>query len=735
MLRARYAPRRVWLGFVLTFAWGSRLAASPVSITEWIGGSGDWNSQALWSAGVPMNGPHGNFHALVLAGRPILTTTTRTDQLTIGSAAAAEIGSGGRLELSTANHAENPAAGMVNAGGELHMLAGGTLAFDTSASNAYLSLSTQAYLTGGRIEASGAGTLVIESPNASSLVMDGPGAVIEGTGFVQNSGILTGNGVVRTAFTNAGHAVAENGVLRLEAGPAAVIFNGFLMGAAAGGTLVVDGSGGGSFFNTDTLTAAPGGVVELRNFGAGGGTAEGDGFINVGGTLRFAADLPEARFATLGLIRVDSGVVEFAGSAMHSLEGATVVLSNAVIRGETGSERIRLAVLASGSAEMREFSELTNAGWLHAEGAGIAITNTGGWFLNTGILSTSEGSSLTIASAAQWRNFDAATGTLTGGDYEVADNSTLMFAAGTPIALMKDARVRLKGPGALFTHDGVSQSLGALAGMERGGLYLEAGAGLTTGPLRLLDATLRVEGASRLDAAGLITLDGGEIWISRTGVLQADEFIQLAGETVVNGTLRANVTVEGGHYRGSGTTAGHLNVGRVGTLGAGGGHTVTGDARLAGRLLLAIAGFTRGLTYDTLDILGTAYLDGALHVLLDPGFDPGTLTHGRAFVLMTFAGRHGTFSTIILPDLESFTWRTVYTGTSLILEAVNPLIRHEVPEPGTVALAAAGIAILLAMGRWRRGPWENGVSPGRRSSPDARTNHRARRTAAQSSQY
>jgi hypothetical protein len=126
--------------------------------------------------------------------------------------------------------------------------------------------------------------------------------------------------------------------------------------------------------------------------------------------------------------------------------------------------------------------------------------------------------------------------------------------------------------------------------------------------------------------------------------------------------------------------------------------SVTGNATLGPSALeIEIAGLVPGSEHDAVHVSGSlTLLGGTLDVLLLDGFAPGA---GDAFDILDFASLSGTFSALNLPGLTpSLFWDSsqLYSAGVLSVQAV--------PEPGTYALMAAGLLLLLGRGRLR-GRW------------------------------
>lgn len=217
---------------------------------------------------------------------------------------------------------------------------------------------------------------------------------------------------------------------------------------------------------------------------------------------------------------------------------------------------------------------------------------------------------------------------------------------------------------------------------------------------------------------GFVKTDRG-IYISDGGVYNYE--MNAGGAVGINGNIE--IKRGGTFHHGSGTVDGSVtNAGEYygdhlvkkdfnnyGTLFLGGDATdaayfrIDGDFRAyesnyADRLLLSmdIFGNDRGLTYDCLDIMGDAWIDGDFEVNLLNDFTPEI---GDSFNMMYAA--EGIKKTLgdfnyILPELSGGKWWEVVTDTNNIFLKVNgDPNAAPVPEPATIILAGLGLAGLV----------------------------------------
>lgn len=114
--------------------------------------------------------------------------------------------------------------------------------------------------------------------------------------------------------------------------------------------------------------------------------------------------------------------------------------------------------------------------------------------------------------------------------------------------------------------------------------------------------------------------------------------------------------------------------------------TFAGDLELgdSSTTNIELGGVTMGSLYDSIKVQGNAYLSGTLNVSLINGFNP---VYGNKFTIFQ-GNKIGTFDSIFLPTLTgNLHWDTSNLYTTGTIQSV--------PEPGTIAAIAVGIAGLL----------------------------------------
>jgi hypothetical protein len=108
---------------------------------------------------------------------------------------------------------------------------------------------------------------------------------------------------------------------------------------------------------------------------------------------------------------------------------------------------------------------------------------------------------------------------------------------------------------------------------------------------------------------------------------------------------------------------------------------------------MELGGLTAGTQYDQLNILGNAYLDGALEISLLNGFAPSL---GNEFKILNFDRAQGYFASFVWPSLgEGLAWDTSRLYTEGTIGVVTP-------EPVSAMLAALAVGLGVGMRRAKR---------------------------------
>ncbi len=192
-----------------------------------------------------------------------------------------------------------------------------------------------------------------------------------------------------------------------------------------------------------------------------------------------------------------------------------------------------------------------------------------------------------------------------------------------------------------------------------------------------------------------------DVTATATNLTKGGSYIQTAGTTIVNGTMRTLVMdIQGGTLTGAGTIDADVNIGTAATLMPGnspGTLNIIGDLDLAGLLDIEI---TDDILYDIVDINGTATLSGDLNVSF---FDLWRPAAGDTFDILTADTINGTFASLNLAALApGLFWDVRYlldtTGTDIVQLAVVSSV-SAVPLPASIWMFIAGGTVLTAFGR------------------------------------
>ena len=207
--------------------------------------------------------------------------------------------------------------------------------------------------------------------------------------------------------------------------------------------------------------------------------------------------------------------------------------------------------------------------------------------------------------------------------------------------------------------------------------------------------TVTIESAGRLtnqDAFAGYALNGGTLDIQAGAVMDGFGVTHLNGGTLrVNGqmTQQNGLNITGGTLQGAGTINNNVN-NSGGTVGPGnspGTMTITGDYTQGPSAALAME-IDSLISFDILDILGSADLDGTLDLTVDAGFAL-TAQNGDSFKIMNWNDFTGGFSVInglFIGNYKSF--EVEYAADGLTL-TVN------VPAPGAMVIFAMAVLTLL----------------------------------------
>jgi hypothetical protein len=528
----------------------------------------------------------------------------------------------------------------------------------------------------GLFEASGGGTLIVESSVLNS------GGTIEA---------LAGTG------TNAGGTVAVSGTT-VTGGTVSALGT----GVNAGAVLLENG---GALSDVTTNGTLP---VPNNNSGTLAGTITNNGSVRVNST----------GYATYLYINGNT-----------TLDGnGTIALSNNAnnyMRGSAGTELLtNNGNTIEGSGTIGDLGILNNAAGtiLANQATELFIQPNSNGFTNNGTVQVNAGSTLDIT-GGPFNNFNSGTGTLTGGTYNVS--GTLQFDNADIVT--NAANITLTGAGAQILSNTDANALASFTTNAAAGVFkLASGASLTTaggsftndGSFTVSKGTTFAVGGSSFNftqAAGSATVDG-----------------------TVTSTSLGTVAVDGGSLDGEGTLGDNVDVAGTGTLSPGDSKTKTGALTVAdtytqgssGTLDIQIDGATAGTKYDQLKVTQSATLGGTLDIKRAAGFTP---TLGETFTILTASSVSGAFGTVdglAINGSEHFT--VTYNAGSVVLTVVSgalqtaaasdvvstrllhPPLTHGFAGKGHYGLAvfAPGMAQVPAAGMARMAPVSQPVSLG-----------------------
>jgi hypothetical protein len=684
-LRLNYAGLRPVLGFVallgaLALTQGNATAAAITS--TWTDGDGSWSNPANWDNGVPNNDAVNTFTAVIDNGATVtLDITAGMTSLFNAEPTASTLVLGSGNTLVVSDTVVNDSVIAVNGPGGAGLQVSGTFINEAS------------------LRASGGGTLNLLgtasiSNSSSGVIQALTGSVVS----LQNGGVVggtlttAGTGVIEASTGTSLQDLTNSGYFRLNGSTT------LLAGTVTNtGTFAVDQPGSGALqwsgtttlANTGTLLASGGGQFNLL-----GGTVD-----NTGGTIKAlngsVIDLQSGTIIGGTLTTAGTGVIEasiavglqdvtnagFFRLGSTSLVSGTVTNTGTFAADQPGFGALQLV---GGGAT------LINQGTLLATGGATLFTIGTGTVTNTGAFQVDANSMLgcflPVSECPTLSNFNAATGTLTGGTYRVT--GTLNFVGANIVT--NAATIVFDTSGSKVTDESNLDAFRNFAA-NTGSFTLQGGRNLATPGSFTNSGAMTIASGSTFGAVG-------------------PTYVQTAGTTDVNGVLSAGslVDIRGGTLSGTGFVG--PNVKNGGTV-APGNSPMTGVLFVGGvytqisggTLDIEIGGLTAGTDYDVLRVFGNAVLAGALDIDLINGFDPTT----DAFFDILLTGLFlpgsvsGTFATLDLPTSSIGTWNVEYLSDRVRIDfAVGGT--GTVPEPSTIALMIAALGILAIIQRQRR---------------------------------
>jgi hypothetical protein len=716
ILRSGQSGLRPILGILALLAalhlTGREATAADVTST-WIDGDGFWSTAGNWDPAVVPNNTATDTYAVRIENGSTVTldTSVTVDTVLVDfvspPASTLVLGAGQTLNVNQLFNLSlvgvtGPGTGALASSGfvanvgTLFANGGGNLQITNSQVNSNGTIVAQdgstvtlqnTFVSGGTLTTSGTG--VIEADLATLQNLTNAGFYRIGDATFVEQGVVTNTGIFARDTPGTGF---------LEMDPGAVLRNNGTLQASGGGTLVLKGPNGfpvgTNIDNTaGTIVAQNGSVVSLQNPWISGGTLTTSGTGVIEADLATLQNLTNAGFYRIGdATFVEQGVVtntgifarDIPGTGFLEIDPGGVLTNNGTVQASGGGTLVLRVDLGG---------VLTNNGTLRA-GGGSSLVLQGppfggpGTVQNAGTFQVEAGGDLTL-SGVGFSNFDATTGTLTGGTYQVT--GALRFDGANIVT--NAATIVLDTLGSQILDETNQDGLRNFAA-NTGSFTLQGGRNLSTPGSFTNSGAMNVAGGSSLSVGG-------------------PSYVQTAGTTIVDGSLLAGslVDIRGGTLSGNGLVGPNVkNSGTVapgtppaaGVLFVGGDYTQT----VSGILNIVIGGLTAGTDYSLLRVFGNAVLAGALDVDLINGFDPTTDAFFDILTTGVFlpGSVSGTFGTLDLPISPFGTWSVEYLSDRVRIDfAVGGT--GTVPEPPSILLmiVALGILAIIQRHRWRCG--------------------------------
>ncbi len=594
-------------------------------------------------------------------------------------------------------------------------------------------------VTGGTLSVSnlalgGSASAIGQSSNAAASLLLSNGTTFKYTG---------GAGTSDRAFTIAG-TIAGHGASIDASGTGALNLSGTATPAYGTNnqtrTLTLTGTNTGANTLAANVANNGTGAVTLTKAGSGtwivSGTSVFTGGVNLnGGTLQVKATETAGTSGALG----KSGTISFGGGTLQYSS-----VNNADYSGRFSA--------AAGQAYSVDTNgqSVTWASALTSSGGTLSLNDTNG---TPGVLTLSGASANTFSGLTSVLNGEldlgktsaiAVAGNLTVGDGTGAANtatvkllSSNQIATTSAVSLNSDGRLAMNGFSntvASLTSDGGTVSGGNLtvttAPTFSGNSTIASGATVTSGSTSTLTSgSLKVDGtlASGLAMSTTTSLSGtgtvgavslaGSNTLSSTGTLTTGGIVVSGtGNSISSGTVTGPITFSGtsalkvnGTASGSVTVSNNATLSGTGTTGAteiqSGGHLAPGNS--VGTMTMAsltldagsILDFEfNGSANDFTSVTGTLTLNGGTFNL----YNEGTLTVYSTvgtYDLLGYSALTGSVSNLSVANMQpGYTYTFVDNTTTHVIQ----LQVATVPEPGTWAMMAGGLGLLILIQSRRR---------------------------------
>lgn len=600
-------------------AWAS-CSVSGTQDTWSHGSSGNWNTPADWSGGLPS----GN-SVCIVDGKSTVTLNSLSPSivnLQLGSGNTLDVTSGEELAI-TGTEIENS----------------GTINLSGSSTNLNID---------GSVVLSGGGTITLASSagifgGASSDSLTNVDNTIEGAGTIGGHMFDFTNEATVDANSNGGtlqfadiNTVTNTGTMEATNGGTLYInLTGFTVDNAGG---LIEANGGTvnveSEINGGTLTTANGGTMQTEA-GTTTATVLNGVTISSGSTYSTAASSTAATTTTLEGTIVNEGTLSVAATKFNAelaLDGNVTLEGGGIVRlgsSGTGSALIEMSsgtgtftnvnndIEGAGTIDSGSVLTFKNEGMVDANLSGGTLFISSTNVTNSGTFEADAGATLDLSSSSKTALTNFASSTLTGGTYNAESGIIELGSLGSSGGeiVTNDANILLSGSAGIIEDFGLKNALSALATNDSGASFTtESGQAFST--------------SANFSNSGLVTVGNGS---SFTDTHASSTFTNQSGaELQGTGTVAANTLFNYGTVK-PGDSAGN-----PGTLSITGNFTQEGT----GTLDIEIGGTSSG-QYGQLDISGTSTLAGTLAVNLVKGF---TLALGEKFDILNAGTDPGDFS-------------------------------------------------------------------------------------------
>lgn len=463
------------------------------------------------------------------------------------------------------------------------------------------------------------------------------------------------------------------------------------------------------------------GTTRLETGNSFGGVLNANGNNLILGTLaNYDAGTQTLQGGNMTVGGATPSTIQFRNANIVNNNGALVMFGDSQFRNQNnGANALANLALNGGLVQFAEGANFTTAGN----------------FTNTGLLGvtnfTSGGDATTFTVGGALTNFDASTGTLTGGSYVVStpDAPATIRFAGADIRTLRDATVQRFGANAritdlagndafrnlerldratfntvglvsyspasgVFTNDGGTHTVVDGANVTINGNYQQNGGATAVGNSTVaVNTQMLITGSAQINGGRFDF--GGQPGVNTiyTTSLQVINGIEFRGAFLTgSGTIIADTLITNGTVVAPGHSPGALNVEGALTLDPG------------VFLQIQIGGLTPGDGYDLLAQTGSATLTlgGELQVSFIDGFEQ-TITGLDTFGIVTSENAlAGQFDNVASGDRimtadGAGSFLVTYAGQNNVVLSDF----QAVPEPGTLAAAGLGVAGLLLFARRR----------------------------------